>query len=191
MGVLNMAAIDKIYVDNFEQYLLFKEWLEKQPNIIDKYGVEVSMTRSLYKYDTPFEGCHPVFMGSYYEDAYLIKNCPFDFIQKELMLNYGHWSQDKINEAYEEVKKRVNGVETPFYTWLEIEDFEIVFFSKHSDMSIAESFYYCLRNSLAHGAFEIKESKHGKIYLFENRKEGKIKARMRIKEKTMLDLVEI
>lgn len=58
-------------------------------------------------------------------------------------------------------------------------------------MSIAESFYYCLRNSLAHGAFEIKESKHGKIYLFENRKEGKIKARMRIKEKTMLDLVEI
>ena len=107
-------------------------------------------------------------------------------IIKKLFNNASFKCFEKNEDVGEELDKYLKANKT-----FKDEDFEIVFFSKHSDMSIAESFYYCLRNSLAHGAFEIKESKHGKIYLFENRKEGKIKTRMRIKEKTMLDLVEI
>ena len=121
-----MAAIDKIYVNTFEQYELFKNWCEKQPKLKDKYGVAVSVTDYLYKYNKPFDGCHVVFQAPYYIDAYVIKNCPFDFIQEELMTNYGHWSQRKIDEAYDVVKKRTEGQESPYYSWLTLDDFKLV-----------------------------------------------------------------
>ena len=84
-----MAAIDKIYINKFEDYLLFKEWCNKQPKIKDKYGSECSISDYLYQYDSFKEGgSYPIFRASYYIDAYLIRNCPFDFIQDELKLNY-------------------------------------------------------------------------------------------------------
>ena len=43
-----MAAIDKIYVSKFEDYLLFKEWCGKQPKIKDKYGSECSLLDYLF-----------------------------------------------------------------------------------------------------------------------------------------------
>lgn len=121
-----MAAIDKIYVDTFEEYLLFKDWCEKQPKLKDKYNTEVSLTTYLYKYNKAFDGCHPIFNAPCYVDAYVIRNCPFDFIQDEMMINYGHWSQKKIDEAYETVKNRKEGEEIVFYDWLTIDDFKIV-----------------------------------------------------------------
>lgn len=120
-----MAAIDKIYVD-YNQYLLFKDWCEKQPKLKDKYGVEVSLKRFLYHYDKPFEGVRPVFNAPYYIDAYVIRNCPLESIQNELMLNYGHWNQESIDKAYETVKNRKPNEESVFYSWLTIDDFEIV-----------------------------------------------------------------
>lgn len=119
-----MAAIDNIYVSNREQYLEFKKWCEEQPPLIDKYGVKVPLSRYVYKHSDEWNG-GIVFSGSYYADAYLIKNCPFDYIQKELMLNYGHWSQDKINEAYDCVMHRTEE-NKKFYTWLTEDDFKIV-----------------------------------------------------------------
>ena len=47
-----MAAIDRIYVDKFEDYLLFKEWCEKQPKLNDKYGAECSISDYLYKWES-------------------------------------------------------------------------------------------------------------------------------------------
>ena len=47
-----MAAIDKIYVDKFEDYLLFKEWCKKQPKIKDKYGNECSILDYLYQWES-------------------------------------------------------------------------------------------------------------------------------------------
>ena len=89
-----MAAIDKIYVSNRGQYLEFKRWCEEQPPLTDKYGVKVPLSNYVYKHSDNWNG-GVVFNGPYYADAYLIRKCPFDYIQKELMLNYGHWSQDK------------------------------------------------------------------------------------------------
>ena len=40
-----MAAIDKIYINKFEDYLLFKEWCNNQPKIKDKYGSEMFFIR--------------------------------------------------------------------------------------------------------------------------------------------------
>ena len=123
-----MAAIDKIYVNTTNEYLQFKEWCEKQPPLFDKYGKKAFLTSYLYEYDEEQlkeDKCRPVFNAPYYVDAYVIRNCPFDFIQKELMLNYGHWSQEKINEAYDIVMNR-NDDHKIYYTWLSEKDFEIV-----------------------------------------------------------------
>lgn len=94
-----MAAIDKIYVDSFEKYKLFKDWCMTQPKIKDKYGKETSLINYVFNYTEWKDGAIlPVCNNPYYIDAYLIRNCPFDFIQKELMLNYGKWDQDMIDD---------------------------------------------------------------------------------------------
>ena len=70
-----MAAIDKIYVDNRQQYLEFKDWCEKQPPLTDKYGTSVSLMRYVYKHPEEDWNGGVVFCGPYYLDAYFIKNC--------------------------------------------------------------------------------------------------------------------
>ena len=45
-----MAAIDKIYVDSFEKYKLFKDWCLYQPKIKDKYGKETSLINYVFNY---------------------------------------------------------------------------------------------------------------------------------------------
>jgi hypothetical protein len=123
-----MAAIDKIYVNTTNKYLQFKEWCKKQPPLLDKYGKKAFLTSYLYEYNEEqlkVDKCRPIFNAPYYVDAYVIRNCPFDFIQKELMLNYGHWSQEKINKAYDIVINR-NDDNKMYYTWLSEKDFEIV-----------------------------------------------------------------
>ena len=84
-----MAAIDKIYVKTYDEYLQFKNWCEIQSELEDKYGKKVKLTNYLRKDWKNKEDCgnitHPVMNNPYYVDAYIIRNCPLDFIQKELM----------------------------------------------------------------------------------------------------------
>lgn len=120
-----MAAIDKIYVNTWEEYLVFKEWCEQQPVLKDKYGTEVSLTHYLFNWTKWNEGPRPVFNGPYYADAYLIRNCPFEFIQDELKFNYGYKTQEWINEAYNTVMHRTEENKN-FFSWLSPNDFKIV-----------------------------------------------------------------
>lgn len=121
-----MAAIDKIYVNKFENYLLFEEWCKEQPKIKDKYGDECSISDYLYQWES-FEndGSYPIFNAPYYIDAYLIRNCPFEFIQDQLKFNYGYKSQEWIDDAYNTIMNR-NDENKNFYTWLTPDDFKIV-----------------------------------------------------------------
>ena len=123
-----MAAIDKIYVDSFEKYKLFKDWCLTQPKIKDKYGKETSLINYVFNYTEWKDGAVlPVCNNPYYIDAYLIRNCPFDFIQEELMLSYGKWTQDNIEEAYDVVMKRGGEkCESDIFHWLSKEDFSII-----------------------------------------------------------------
>lgn len=121
-----MAAIDKIYLNNWEEYSQFKEWCKEQPPLEDKYGIKIPLTEFIFSYSKEnWKNGRPVCNCPYYVDAYIIRNCPFDFVQKELMLNYGHWSQEKIDEAYECVTNRTEK-NKDFYTWLSEDDFKIV-----------------------------------------------------------------
>lgn len=137
-----MAAIDKIYVKTYEEYIQFKEWCEKQPALKDKYGKEVKISAYLYtQWDKECwkEGDHPVVQAPYYVDAYIIRNCPLDFIQRELMINYGYKTQEDINKMYdfvinrsEEDQKLIDEANGKYpnkpisYWWLTLEDFKIV-----------------------------------------------------------------
>lgn len=119
-----MAAIDKIYL-NSEDYKEFKKWCEEQPPLKDKYGKSVKLTNYLYKYnDDESYDCKPAFMAPYYVDAYVIRNCPIDGVQKELMINYGHWSQERIKEFYNDVVNWNGDEDYPY--WAKKEDFEIL-----------------------------------------------------------------
>lgn len=117
-----MAAIDKIYVNTWEEYIRFKEWCEQQPALLDKYGKSVKISEYLITgWNKENWECHPIFSAPCYVDAYVIRNCPFDFIQKELMVNYGHWSQERIKSYYEDVKNWNSEEECPY--WAKLEDF--------------------------------------------------------------------
>lgn len=138
-----MAAIDRIYVDSYKKYKEFEKWLLEQPKLKDKYGKEVS----IYSYFSDWwndpkywiNNSHSVFLAPCYVDAYVIRNCPLDYIQKELMLNYGHKTQEDINEMYNTVinrtsedQKLIDDAKGEYpnkpinYWWLNKEDFKII-----------------------------------------------------------------
>lgn len=120
-----MAAIDKIYVDTWEEYLQFRSWCKQQPLLEDKYGKKVRITDYLYNYEEPWINGQAIFNAPCYVDAYVIRNCPFDFIQKELMVNYGHWSQERIKQFYENIENwDSNQGKSPY--WAKLEDFIIL-----------------------------------------------------------------
>lgn len=122
-----MAAIDKIYLNgSYNNYKEFVDWCNNQPFLYDKYNKPCKLSSYIYKYTK--EDWRPgrvVFMGPYYLDAYLIRNCPFKFIQDELMLNYGYWSQERIKSFYNDVKNWDNSKgECPY--WAKLDDFIIL-----------------------------------------------------------------
>lgn len=139
-----MAAIDKIYLKSYEEYSEFKKWCEEQLPLKDKYGHRVVISNYLFSWwDDPkeWEGSksHPVMSAPYYVDAYIIKNCPLEHVQKELMLNYGHKTQEDIDEMYETVinrtsdeQKLIDEANGDFpskpinYWWLSKDDFKVV-----------------------------------------------------------------
>lgn len=93
-----MAAIDKIYLTKYQDYVEFSDWCRQQPPLKDKYGRDAYLYEYLYYYDdkTDFsDGC-PVMMAPYYIDAYVIRNCPMKAVQDELRVNYG--------DSYEDIK---------------------------------------------------------------------------------------
>lgn len=150
-----MAAIDKIYLKTYNQYIQFRDWLIKQPKLKDKYGKEVSLMRYFYNYwdkECWFDKdgndiSHPVYKAPCYVDAYIIRNCPLDFVQVAIRGNYGYTEQYEIDDWYETVKNRTpeeqeaidNYVESDSSTfprdkngdwiscwWMSLDDFEIL-----------------------------------------------------------------
>lgn len=122
-----MAAIDKIYLRR-KDYLELKEWCNKQPPLYDKYGKRTYLKHWIRKInESNFKDedtALPVMCSPYYIDAYLIRNCPIVGVQKELMLNYGYWSQERIKEYYEQVKSWDQSKGSYPY-WARLKDFSV------------------------------------------------------------------
>lgn len=126
-----MAAIDKIYVKSYDQYLQFKNWCIEQFPIKDKYGKNCYLSEYLinWRNEKDFTISRPIYMAPYYVDAYLIRNCPFDFIQDNLKLNYGYYRQEMVDEMYKTVMDRGGVKCNPgegFYWWADKDSFDII-----------------------------------------------------------------
>lgn len=70
------------------------------------------------------------------------------------------------------------------------EHFEMIVFVKRSDMNMTSSIFYYIRNALAHGSFSVISDKTRKIYYLESAKNGVVKARIRLREETLLKWIK-
>lgn len=66
---------------------------------------------------------------------------------------------------------------------------EYLFILKNPEnVSVTEGYFYCIRNALAHGSFDVTDSKD---YIFVNDDKGKLKGMGRVKEKTLLSWIDL
>ena len=94
----------------------------------------------------------------------------------------------KIKDS-ESVESLVNAIMNT--TSLRDPNYEIAVFQERTDMSDTEAFYYYLRNSFAHGSFEVIPSTSGNVYKLESSKDGTIKSQMRLKETSLLEYIRL
>lgn len=67
------------------------------------------------------------------------------------------------------------------------ETFDVIVFKKHSNMTQTEAIYYYIRNAFAHGSFSVV----GDVYFLESGKGADVKARIRLKESSIKDLIKL
>lgn len=118
------------------------------------------------------------------------------------------WNNDNVNKLFSAMKK-ASTAELPILHDFTEEDitfeaekrekniplkdknFEMVFFKKHNAMNLPSSVFYYIRCALAHGSFSIVDKNGVKTYYLESRKNGKVKARIRLREKTLLEWIDL
>ncbi len=65
---------------------------------------------------------------------------------------------------------------------------EYIVLCNHSSMSETEAVFYYIRNAFAHGAFSVEDTNEkGWLYYLESEKEGTLKAKMLLKESTLIE----
>lgn len=70
--------------------------------------------------------------------------------------------------------------------------FEFVVFSVDTNLKQTKSLFYAIRNAFAHGSFSVCNTVNSKkVYYLENEKKGLIKARMRLKEETLINWINL
>ena len=70
--------------------------------------------------------------------------------------------------------------------------FEFVVFNVDTKLKQTKSLFYAIRNAFAHGSFSVCNIGNSKkVYYLENKKKGLIKARMRLKEETLINWINL
>ena len=91
-------------------------------------------------------------------------------------------SSDNVESRVQQIMKSVS---------LGDSNYDLMVFKHRHDMPITEAIYYYIRNAFAHGSFEVKNNNGSYIYLLECSNKKQIVARMRIKEKTLLEIAKL
>lgn len=103
-----MAAIDKMYTTSYKNYMEFKEWC-KHVLLEDKYGKREPISSYLIHWeenDFNDNKERPIFSAPCYVDAYVIRNCPLQFMQDEMKLHYGGYNPNfgEYANSYNKIK---------------------------------------------------------------------------------------
>lgn len=99
-----MAAIDKTYLNNYKIYKVFLDWAKKTT-----YTCPNGLTYNVYDYTYPYwteksmkDQYRPVLISSYTLDYFLIKYCPFLFVQERLKEVYDEDYYWRVKNGYSE-----------------------------------------------------------------------------------------
>ena len=115
-----MAAIDKIYIKTYEQMCQFRDWCNAH-TLSDKYGFSKPLSwwlkNNLNKFDWTTENGISVFSAPYPVDYYVIRNCPFDYVQKAMKINYGS-QYDEIKNAQGYYKDHIGYLDLETYNYI-------------------------------------------------------------------------
>ena len=113
------------------------------------------------------------------------------------------WTKGFLKTLFAAMKKTVSG-HLEYHTFTEGTDveieankvemnsrfsdshFEMLIMAERSDMNKTSSVFYYIRNAFAHGSFSVVSDKSRRIYYLESAKNGVVKARIRLNEKTLL-----
>lgn len=69
--------------------------------------------------------------------------------------------------------------------------FEYIVYVTRSDMPDTEAIYYYIRNAFAHGSFKFTDIGDRRVLVLESSKDGKLKAQMRLRESTLLQMIKL
>lgn len=96
-----MAAIDKTYLNSWEKYQEFKNWLNDQGTVVDDFGNAFRPVTLLWDMceDDFKNGWRAVASFPTHVDIWLIRNCPLEYIQTNLEDQYS---------SYQDIKNRVS-----------------------------------------------------------------------------------
>lgn len=85
-----MAGIDKTYTDNYQEYRKFKDWADTQVVTFFNGHTECIGDWVYRLEEGDFTGREiPIMNTPTWMDAYLIQNCPFEFVQGRMRVVYG------------------------------------------------------------------------------------------------------
>ena len=93
------------------------------------------------------------------------------------MSNHLEYYPISSNQSINTIEKNI-GLSDP--------NFEMIIMHTRNDMSKACAIFYYIRNGFAHGLFDVKNN----IYCFESSKNGVTKAKVRLKEETLLKWID-
>lgn len=89
-------------------------------------------------------------------------------------------SSDKVKSSSEKIEQESNQSD-PY--------FEMVVY--YPTIGNTKSVFYSIRNAFAHGSFSVVNTQKNTVYCLETEKDGKLRARIRLKEKTLLHWIEL
>ena len=150
--------------ENFQKILTF--YLFNSPCEISKGTKENKTYIPVSKVDKTFS-----------KQGWTDKNLNTLIAKMKNMSNHLEYYPISSNQSINTIEKNI-GLSDP--------NFEMIIMHTRNDMSKACAIFYYIRNGFAHGLFDVKNN----IYCFESSKNGVTKAKVRLKEETLLKWID-
>lgn len=153
------------------------KWTFKNKIIINE---RMKKILQFYLFNTPVEGVSV--RGNTFKYLGWNKRQLTPLLKKEIDFLSSNWIITTVKEI--ETKLKTLGQ-------LEKVKFEEMAIHINNKNSNIDSFFYAVRCAIAHGSFSVRKHNGQAFYILENKDKGKLKARIVIKEDTLVHIIEI